>query len=119
MNRQFWATVYKADNAFYGPSGKSLAINCDHINVGVFGLNSEGQAVPLPNATTHTLDTSPPTDILAPQVGVPAGEIFPNTAQPGLDLKKVVQIKDMVELATYYVDYDSYYAKVVQCNPVS
>lgn len=105
---QFFALVYKADNAFY-QSGRQIAINCNHVNEGNMGINTVGEIVSLPGAAT----ASPPVlTALDPQ-----GTVFPSpTAFGGAEFKAVTQIKDMVLLATYWVDTASYNANVVQCN---
>ena len=104
----FFALVYKADNAFY-QHGQQIAIHCNHLWIANLGLNTVGEIVPLPNATT----TSPPSDTAM----VPEGTVFPTpTYFSDVNFKAVTQIKDLTALCTYYVDTASYYANVVQCN---
>lgn len=106
---QFFALIYKADNAFY-KDGQQVAINCNHVWEGDMGLNTVGEIVPLPGATT----TSPPADTAMVEHGTvfPRSNYFSDTG-----FKAVTQVKDITLLATYWVDTASYYANVVKCNP--
>ena len=107
--RQFYALVYKADNAFY-KNGQQVAIFCNHVWEGTMGLNTVGEIVPLPDATT----TSP----LADTAMVEHGTVFPSPTYFGdSGFKAVTQVKDIERLVTYWVDTASYNANVVTCNP--
>lgn len=109
-NRSFYAIVYKADNAFY-QDGQYQQIYCNHVMEGVMGINTVGEIVPLPS-------TEVASPFVVPSALVPQGTINPSDNAFGPEnFKSVVQVKDMVMLATYYVDTDSYYANVVNCNP--
>jgi|ERR1035437_762960 hypothetical protein len=110
-NRQFWATVYKSDNEFY-QAGKAMQINCRHENMGVMGMNTYGEIVPVPG-TLNAPVSSPPTQ----SVLVPQGTVFQSTSAFGdANFKVVTMIKDMVNLCVYYVDTESYDANVIKCN---
>ena len=115
-NRQFWATVYKANNAFY-QSGKALQINCDHINMGVMGINTYGEIIPAPGTLNASPISSPPG---ATVVKVEEGTIFTSpTAFGDAEFKSVTMVKDMFAGGViYYVDTTSYNANVIKCNPV-
>lgn len=111
-NNSFWATIYKADNAFYR-AGRSVPISCQHIFMGVMGINTVGQIVSTPDAVSYS-PPSPPSSV----VPVPQATIFPSpTAFGNSEFKSVTMVKDMLSLVTYYVDTASYNANVVQCNP--
>lgn len=111
-NRSFTALVYKADNAFY-QDGQYQLIYCNHTFIGLMGINTQGEIVPLP----ETRVASP---AVVPSALVPPGTINPSDIAFGdAGFKAVVQVKDEVMQATYWVDEDSYYANVVSCNPTS
>lgn len=140
INRQFTVVVYKADNTFY-PGGVALAINCANaVMVDAFVMNTVGQIVPIPTKRNYYIpesDTpsSPPSDPVvdgADTVMVQRGtqsvafnisNISAGTSVlPELErgFVYVIQIKDVVELVTYYVDMDDYINNgAAQCNPTS
>lgn len=119
MKRQFYITVFKADNVLY-PGGKKLPIYCHHVNLGNFGMNSKGEITALPGATIIDAATSPPEAIIVPAGAIAPGTIFPDPHQfLDADFRQVTQIKDMVRLSTFYVSTAEYNSAVVACNPIS
>lgn len=115
----WWGKVYKADNAFY-KNGQSVQIACNFQYIGNnFGINTNGEVTVFANSEVTTVNTSPPTDAIVPAAATPPGQAWPSSTQfSDTGFKPVVQVKDMDQQVTYYVDYDSYYANVVQCNPI-
>lgn len=116
--KTFWVKVYKTDNTFY-PEGQNQALHCWHVNSGNYGLNTQGEIVPLPGAEIVEQPTSPPTEVLVP-VGInEQGTVFPSPTQFANNFVAVTKIKDMVLLKEFYVDTASYNTNVVTCNPVA
>lgn len=110
-NRIFYVKAYKAEaGAYYGASGRTIAIHCNHTVVGSYGMNTNGQILDLPPSSIVTAG--------AESVGIPAVTQFPDTVQPGLSLTAVTLIKDNVDQTAYYVDTTDYNTNLVQCNPV-
>jgi len=114
-NRQFWVTVYKSTDAFY-PEGVSKPISCNHQRVLDCGINTVGEIVSLPGAT-YVPGTVDVTDLQNGSAMVPQGTIFPDPAQFVDNFRAVTLIKDLTDLAEYYVDTAEYDTNVVSCNP--
>lgn len=115
---QFFVLTYFDGMGLYKPSGLSVAINCNHQWVGLYGINMVGEIVPLPGSTIPPLIT-PGTDSQHATVMVPQGEIFPPSYFADANFKNATRIKDMVTLREYYVDTADYATKVIACNPVA
>lgn len=115
---RFFVKTYKDNSGLYPPAGVSVAINCNHIKIADYGINMQGEIVPLPNATEIPGVTSG-TDLQHGTVMVPQGNIFPPSYFADSDFKNVTHIKDMVTLRDYYVDTTDYATKVINCNPIA
>lgn len=115
---QFFVRTYKDNSALYPPDGVSVAINCNHIRIADYGINTVGEIVPLPRATEIPGVTAG-TDLQHGTVMVPQGSIFPPNYFADSNFKNVTHIKDMVTSRDYYVDTADYTTNVINCNPVA
>lgn len=116
MPLSFFVTVYKDDNAFYGTSGASLSISCNHQVLGDYYLNTVGEEFPIPTTTVPL--SEPGTDWehgknMASEAGVYAS---PNVFNK--DFIRVTRVKDLTSNVVSYVDPTSFDTNVVSCNPV-
>jgi hypothetical protein len=115
----WWALVYKAENVFY-KNGQNCQIGCNFQYIGDnYGINTNGEVTVLATSVPTEVFTSPPTEVIVPAVATPPGQAWPSATQfSDTAFKPVVQVKDMNQQVTYYIDYASYYANVIQCNPI-
>jgi hypothetical protein len=122
-----YVLTWMDSNSTYFPNGVPRQINCNHQNVGIFGVNIKGEVFPLPNTTVV-----PPTPVESPPI-TPTdwqqqttlereGNVFgkPYPFATGDSAFKICnRLKDLQTGITYYVDAVDYLAKLPGCNLVA
>ena len=119
-NYRIFCTVYKDDAALYLPSGANKQISCSHQFIGVFGINMQGEEVPIPSTTKPPLSASPGNSEQSANALVQVGQVWINTSYFGdTNFKVVAKVKDYTTRNTLYVDAASYNANIGKCNFVA
>lgn len=109
--------VYKENNNFYGPSGLNKRISCNQIFLGLMGINTIGEEVPVPYTTIPPLSASPGNSYQSANVLIQVGQVWVDKKFFGdSSFKVVAKVKDLDTNSVFYVDADSYNTNLVLCN---
>lgn len=107
--------VYKTDNTLYLPSGQIRRISCSLEYMGVFGINLQGEQVPIPTRVNTTGEGGTPYQTASTLITL--GNVWVNNKQFGdSNFKVVVKVKDMDSGLVSYVDAVSFNANIGNCN---
>lgn len=109
--------VYKRDGNVWLPSGQNLQISCNCTTLGVWGINLNGEEVPVQGTTIPPLSATPGNSYQSANALVQVGGIWVNPAMFGdSGFKMVVKVKDLDSNIVSYVDVTSWTTEFVKCN---
>lgn len=109
--------VYKEGTQVWAVAGLLRRISCNMQYMGVFGINMQGQEVPIPTRTNTTAEQG--TDYQTANVLIGIGNVWVNKAQFGnANFHVVVKVKDMDSGLVSYVDAISFNSNIALCNYV-
>lgn len=109
--------VYKEDSQLWLPSGTTRWISCDHIDLGVWGINMSGEIVPVPTTTVPPSESSDNNSYETATVLVQVGRVWVSQSYfSGNTFKVVVKVKDMTTNIVSFVDAMSYNSNIATCN---
>ena len=83
-----------------------VELSCHHEFMGVYQITDKLQVIPLPGDATN----NPSSRTYPPQ------KYLDGTFTAGDAVKRVVLVRDLDNQVQYYVDYESYYAQLGNCN---
>lgn len=116
-NNRIFCLVYKDDAALYLPAGANKQISCSHLNLDIWGVNMQGEEVPVPFTTIPPLSASPGNSEQSANALVRVGGVWVNSKYFGdPNFKVCVKVKDYTTRNTLYVDAASYNANIALCN---
>ena len=117
-NTSVYYLVYKEGTTVWATTGQTRRISCNMQYMGVFGINMQGEEVPVPTRTNTTSEGG--TSFQTANVLISIGNVWVNKAQfNNPNFHVVVKVKDMDSDVVFYVDANSFNANVSQCNRVS
>lgn len=109
--------VYKENTTVWPAEGRTRRISCNLQYMGIFGINMQGQEVPVP--TTSEVPEDAGTDWQTANVLIGIGRVWVNRAQfNNSNFHVVVKVKDMNSNIVSYVDVDSFNTNIVLCNNI-
>ena len=117
VNLYIMPLVYRRDSNVYLPSGQNLQINCKCTTLGVWGINMQGEEVPVQGTTIPPLSSTPGNSEQSASVLIQVGQIWYNPKFFGdANFFMVVKVKDLVTNSISYVDLTSWNTEFVKCN---
>lgn len=115
MIKTIRVVVWKDSLSLNWPSGKYVELNCAHVSEGEWGVNMNGEIIPVATSTVPV--SQPGTQFEKDTLGVPAGQAYTDTKHfTDAGFKVCVKVKDLVTNNVLFVDKTSYDAAIGTCN---
>src|SRR6185436_398650 len=118
MQLRILVKVYKENFTIWYPTGETRNISCNHMYLGIWGINMQAEEVPIPS-TTIPPEIGTGESNQSAQAIIPIGNVYVDSTYFGdSNFKVCVKVKDMDTGIVSFIDATDYANNIGKCNLV-